>query len=69
MLLLKLVINNDDDNINNMLNTLNLGKKHPVKLRDWFTTAQTYLLPKNKKNIENPQNYRQIACLSTSFSR
>ena len=49
-----------------LLNTYNQVIEQPEHLPDWFTTAQTYLLPKNK-NRENPQNYRPIACLSASY--
>ena len=49
-----------------LLNTYNQATEHPENLPDWFTTAETYLLPKNK-DTENPKNYRPIACLSTSY--
>ena len=49
-----------------LLNAYNQVLEHPENLPDWFTTAQTYLLPKNKDTV-NPQNYRPIACLSTSY--
>ena len=49
-----------------LLNAYNQVIEPPENLPDWFTTAQTYLLPKNKAT-ENPQNYRRIACLSTSY--
>ena len=49
-----------------LLNTYNQAIEHPENLPDWFTTAETYLLPKNK-DTENPKNYRPIACLSTSY--
>ena len=49
-----------------LLNTYNQAIEHPENLPDWFTTAQTYLLAKNK-DTENPKNYRPIACLSTSY--
>ena len=49
-----------------LLNTCNQVLEHPENLPDWFTTAQTYLLPKNKDTV-NPHNYRPIACLSTSY--
>ncbi|XP_073231990.1 uncharacterized protein [Porites lutea] len=48
-----------------LLNAYNQAIEHPENLPDWFTTAQTYLLPKNK-DTENLKNYRPIACLSTS---
>ena len=35
---------------------------HPENLPDWFTTAQTYLLAKNK-DTRNPKNYRPVAFL------
>ena len=49
-----------------LLNGYNQAIEHPENLPDWFTTAQTYLLPKNK-DTENPKNYRPIAYLSTSY--
>ena len=49
-----------------LLNTCNQVLEHPENLPDWFTTAQTHLLPKNKDTV-NPQNYRTIAFLSTSY--
>ena len=49
-----------------LLNVYNQAIEHPENLPGWFTTAQTYLLPKNK-DTENPKNYRPIACLSTSY--
>ena len=39
-----------------LLNAYNQATEHPENLPDWFTTAQTYLLPKNK-GTENPKNY------------
>jgi len=47
-----------------LLNAYNQAIEHPESLPNWFTTAQTYLLPKCK-DTENPNNYRPIACLST----
>ena len=49
-----------------LLTAYNQAIEHPESLPDWFTTAQTYLLPKCK-DTENPKNYRPIACLSTSY--
>ena len=49
-----------------LLNAYNQATEHPENLPAWFTTAQTYLLAKNK-DIENPNNYRPIACLSTPY--
>ena len=49
-----------------LLNAHNQVLEHPENLPAWFTTVQTYLLPKNKDTV-NPQNYRPIACLSTSY--
>ena len=49
-----------------LLNAYNQVIEQSENLPDWFTTAQTYLPPKNK-DTENPQNYRPIACLSTSY--
>ena len=49
-----------------LLNTYNQAIEHPASLPNWFTTAQTYLLPKCK-GTDNPKNYRPIACLSTSY--
>ena len=49
-----------------LLNAYNQVIEQPENLPDWFTTVKTYLLPKNK-DTENPQNYRPIACLSTSY--
>ena len=36
-----------------LLNAYNQAIENPENLPDWFTTAQTYLLPKNK-DTENP---------------
>ena len=47
-----------------LLNAYNQAIEHPESLSAWFTTAQTYLLAKNK-DTENPKSYRPIACLST----
>ena len=33
---------------------------------DWFTTTETYLIPKNE-DTDNPKSYRPIAFLSTSY--
>ena len=49
-----------------LLNAYNQAIEHPENVQNWFTTAQTYLLAKNK-DTENPKNYRTIACLSTSY--
>ena len=49
-----------------LLNAYNQAIEHPEHLPDWFTTAQKYLLPKNK-DTENPKNYRPITYLSTSY--
>ena len=49
-----------------LLNAYNQAIERAENLPDWFTTAQTYLLPKNK-DTENPKNYRPIAFLSTSY--
>ena len=49
-----------------LLNAYNQAIENQENLPDWFSTAQTYLLPKNK-DTENPKNYRPIACLSTSY--
>ena len=48
-----------------LLNAYNQAIENPENLPDWFSTAQTYLLPKNK-DTENPKNYRPVACWSTS---
>ena len=49
-----------------LLNVYNQAIEDPERLPNWFTRAQTYLLP-NCKDTENPKNYRPIACLSTSY--
>ena len=49
-----------------LLNSYNQAIENPENLTDWFTTAQTYLPPKNK-DTENPKKYRPLACLLTSF--
>ena len=49
-----------------LLNAYNQAIEHPENVPNWFTTAQTYLLAKNK-DAENPKNYRPIASLSTSY--
>lgn len=48
-----------------LMNAYDQVLEHPEYLPDWYTTAQTYLLPKNK-DTENPKNYRPFACLTTS---
>ena len=50
----------------NLLKAYNQAIEHPENVPDWFTTAQTYLLAKNK-DTENPKNYRPVGCLSTSY--
>ena len=40
--------------------------EHTDNLPDWFPTAQTYLLPKNK-DTQIPKNYRPIARILTSY--
>ena len=39
---------------------------NPEDLREWFTTARTFLIPKNGESGK-PKNYRPIACLSTLY--
>ena len=51
-----------------LLNAQNQAIENPENLPDWFTTTQTYLIPKNK-DTENPENYRPISCLSTSYKK
>ena len=43
-----------------LLNAYSQAIEHPESLPNWFTTAQTYLLP-GCKDTENPKNYRPIA--------
>ena len=45
-----------------LLNAYSQAIEHSENLLDWFTTAQTYLLAKNK-DTENLKSYRPIACL------
>ena len=42
-----------------LLNVYNQAIEHPENLPGWFTTAQTYLLPKNK-DTENPKTIDQL---------
>ena len=39
---------------------------NPEDLPEWFTTARTFLIPKNGET-DKPKNYRPIACLPTLY--
>ena len=39
---------------------------NPEDLPEWFTTARTFLIPKNGES-DKPKNYRPIACLPTLY--
>lgn len=46
--------------------TFNDVLRNPESAPPWLTTGKTFLLPKNK-NTEQPQNYRPITCLTTTY--
>ena len=47
------------------LNFTNILQNHETA-SEWLTEGTTYLLPKNQE-IQNPQNYRPITCLTTTY--
>ena len=49
-----------------LTNSLNQITNKPENIPGWLTEGITYLLPKSE-DTKNPQNYRPITCLSTTY--